>query len=110
VVNLAIRTLVSVSRRRTGHRRPVYTEGEIPAETYGTAATTSMLVVPNVLLVRDDLDDGTACALTRLVYENVDALTDVHVAAAAIDVSIATEIDPIPLHPGAEQALEGLLP
>lgn len=87
---------------------PVYTEGEIPAETYGTAAATPTIVVPNVLLVRDELDDGTACALTRLVYENVDALTDVHVAAADIDVSIATEIDPIPLHPGAEQALEEL--
>ncbi len=87
---------------------PVYTEGEIPADTYGTADATPTIVVPNVLLVRDDLDDGTACALTRLVYENVDALTDVHVAAAGIDVSIATEIDPIPLHPGAKQALDEL--
>lgn len=84
---------------------PVYTEGEIPAETYGTDAATPTIVVPNVLLVRDDLDDGTACALTKLVYENVEALTAVHAAAADIDASVATEIDPIPLHPGAEQAL-----
>lgn len=84
---------------------PVYTEGEIPAETYGTDAPTPTIVVPNVLLVRDDLDDGTACALTKLVYENVEALTQVHAAAADIDVSLATEIDPIPLHPGAEQAI-----
>lgn len=64
--------------------------------------------MPNVLLVRDDLDDGTACALTKLVYENVEALTAVHVAAADIDAAMATEIDPIPLHPGAEQAIEEL--
>lgn len=87
---------------------PVYTEGEIPAETYGTDAATPTVVVPNVLLVHDDLDDGTACALTKLVYENVEALTAVHAAAAGIDVAIASDIDPIPLHPGAEQALSEL--
>lgn len=87
---------------------PVYTEGEIPASTYGTAEATPTVVVPNVLLVRDDLDDATACALTKLVYENVEALTEVHAAAADIDVTLATEIDPIPLHPGAEQALADL--
>ncbi|WP_116952477.1 TAXI family TRAP transporter solute-binding subunit [Jiangella endophytica] len=87
---------------------PVYSEGEIPAETYGTNAAVPTIVVPNVLMVRDDLDDGTACALTKLVYDNVEALTSVHAAAADIDVSVATEIDPIPLHPGAEQALDEL--
>ncbi|MBB5790410.1 TAXI family TRAP transporter solute-binding subunit [Jiangella mangrovi] len=87
---------------------PVYTEGSIPASTYGTDAATPTVVVPNVLLVRDDLDEGTACALTKLVYENVEALTDVHAAAADIDASVATEIDPIPLHPGAQQALDEL--
>ncbi|TDD66273.1 TAXI family TRAP transporter solute-binding subunit [Jiangella aurantiaca] len=87
---------------------PVYTEGEIPAETYGTDAAVPTIVVPNVLLVRDDLDEGTACALTKLVYSNVEALTEVHAAAADIDISLATEIDPIPLHPGAQQAIDEL--
>ncbi|TDE09662.1 TAXI family TRAP transporter solute-binding subunit [Jiangella asiatica] len=87
---------------------PVYAEGEIPAETYGTDAAVPTVVVPNVLLVRDDLDDGTACALTTLVYENVDRLTDVHAAAADIDLELADQTDPIPLHPGAQQAIDEL--
>lgn len=86
---------------------PVYTEGEIPADTYGTDAVPTV-VVPNVLLVRNDLDEGTACALTKLVYENVESLTQVHAAAADIDLAEAGEIDPIPLHPGSERALEEL--
>jgi uncharacterized protein len=87
---------------------PVYAEGEIAADVYGTAAATPTVVVPNVLLVRDDMDEGTACALSTLVYENVDALTQVHPAAADIDVAIADDTGPIPIHPGAQRAIDDL--
>ena len=47
----------------------VYEEGVIPAATYGTPADTQTIVVPNVLLVRDDLDANLACVLTKTLFD-----------------------------------------
>lgn len=86
----------------------VYAEGTIPANTYGTPEDTPTVVVPNVLLVRDDLDDGTACALTKIVYDHLDELIQVHVAAEDIALDAASDTGPIPIHPGSQQAIQEL--
>lgn len=86
----------------------VYIEGEIPAETYDTAEDIPAVVVPNVLLVRDDMPEGRACAITAAIWGNVDTLVAVHPAAAAFDPATALETGPIPLAPGAARALEEL--
>ena len=65
-------------------------------------------MVPNFLLVRSDMADNLACALTTLVYSNVDKLAQVHPAAQDIKLENATETDPVPLHPGSERAFEEL--
>ncbi len=87
---------------------PVYAEGVIPADTYGLDADVSTIVVPNVLLVRDDFPANDACAITRLIWTNIDELTTIHPAAAEFDPTLAVETGPIPLHPGAIAALESL--
>lgn len=87
---------------------PVYEEASIPAATYGVGQDTPSIVVPNVLMVRNDMADNVACALTTLVYEKKDELAKVHPAAADIDVALADKTDPIPLHPGSQRALESL--
>lgn len=86
----------------------VYEAGTIPADTYDLDADVSSIVVPNVLMVRNDMPDNLACALTTLVYENTDELVTVHPAAAGIQLDLATQTGPIPVHPGAERALEAL--
>ncbi|MGH3567591.1 MAG: TAXI family TRAP transporter solute-binding subunit [Pseudonocardia sp.] len=88
---------------------PVYEQGSIPATTYQVGgAGVPTIVVPNVLLVRDDFPAANACAITTLIYERKPELETVHPAAAAIQLSTATDTDPVQLHPGAAKALADL--
>ncbi|HEX6340445.1 TAXI family TRAP transporter solute-binding subunit [Umezawaea sp.] len=86
---------------------PVYDVAPIPAATYGMAADVKTIVVPNVLLVREDFPAANACALTTLLYDKKADLEKVHPAAKDIAKDRAAETSPVPLHPGSKQALEG---
>ena len=86
----------------------VYEEGVIPAATYGLPADASTIVVPNLLLVRDDLDANLACVLTKTLFERQPQLAEVVGAAKGIKLDEARETDPVPLNRGAEVALEQL--
>ncbi|MFL6143408.1 MAG: TAXI family TRAP transporter solute-binding subunit [Labedaea sp.] len=83
----------------------VYDRGSIPAASYGLAADVPTIVVPNVLLVRDDFPAGNACAITKLIFDKKDELVKVHPAAKELDRGKAGQTGPVPLHPGARQAL-----
>ncbi|MDQ3402444.1 MAG: TAXI family TRAP transporter solute-binding subunit [Actinomycetota bacterium] len=83
---------------------PVYDVGSVPAATYGLSADTPTIVVPNVLLVREDFPVGNACAISKLLLDKKADLAQVHPAANGIDPAKAADTAPVPLHPGAEQA------
>lgn len=85
---------------------PVYEQGAIPAATYKLrGADVPTIVVPNVLLVREDFPAGNACAITKLIYDKKADLEKVHAAAKDIQRDKAKDTDPVQLHPGAEEAL-----
>lgn len=83
----------------------VYAQGVIPAATYGQPSDVPTVVVPNLLLVREDFPAGNACAITKLLFDKQSELAKVHPAAKEITKQLATQTDPVPLHPGAKQAL-----
>ena len=85
-----------------------YEQGLIPAETYGLPSAVPTIVVPNVLLVRDDLDANLACVLTKTLFEKQPELADVVSAAKGISLEHARETAPVPLNRGAELALDEL--
>jgi TRAP transporter TAXI family solute receptor len=87
---------------------PVYEEGVIPAATYGLPADTKTIVVPNLLLVRDDVDANLACVLTKTLFDRKPQLEQVVGAAKGIKLDTARNTDPIPLNRGAEKALGDL--
>ncbi|MGO2863700.1 MAG: TAXI family TRAP transporter solute-binding subunit [Brevibacterium sp.] len=87
---------------------PVYEVAEIPGETYKGVDSVKTIVTPNVLMVRNDMDEGTACALTTLVYDKKDDLEKVHAAAKEISLDTAEPPEPITLHPGSQKALDEL--
>lgn len=87
---------------------PAYQAGTISKDVYKTAADTPTIVVPNVLLVRENLDADVACAVTRTVFEKKDALTQANPAAKGISLENARKTDPVKLHRGAEKALKDL--
>jgi TRAP transporter TAXI family solute receptor len=87
---------------------PIYERGVIPASTYQTPADVPTVVVPNVLLVKDNLDGNTACVLTKALFEHKDDLVRASRAAQDITLETARQTSPVPLHPGAKKALDDL--
>ena len=86
----------------------IYSQAPIPAATYKQPADVATIIVPNVLLVRKNMKDELAEQLTKVVYENKDALVAVNAAAKGIALENAEKTDPVPLHPGAKKAIDGL--
>jgi TRAP-type uncharacterized transport system substrate-binding protein len=62
--------------------------------------------VPNLLVVPESLDTPTACVLTRTLFERKADLVAVNPAAERITLDQARQTTPVPLHPGAQQALD----
>nr|ABP46888.1 TRAP transporter solute receptor, TAXI family [Mycolicibacterium gilvum PYR-GCK] len=87
---------------------PAYEEGLIPATTYQLPSDVATIVVPNMLLVRDDLDANLACVLTRTLFEKQPEMAQVVGAAKGIALDNARDTDPVPLNRGAEYALDEL--
>ncbi|HKR48279.1 MAG TPA: TAXI family TRAP transporter solute-binding subunit [Pseudonocardiaceae bacterium] len=85
---------------------PVYDVATIPGSTYPGATDTPTIVVPNLLVVPASLDDATACVLTRTLFERKSNLVAVNPAAESITLQQARDTNPVPLHPGAKQALD----
>lgn len=83
---------------------PVYEEATVPAATYDLPEDAPAILTANHLLVREDMRDNVACALTTLTFGETDKLADVHPAIADVTVEDGPETDPIPLHPGSERA------
>ncbi|MEV6595523.1 TAXI family TRAP transporter solute-binding subunit [Actinoplanes sp. NPDC051346] len=87
---------------------PVYERGTIPAATYKTPTDVATIVVPNLLLVRENLDADVACVLTRTLFEKQPQLAQANAAAKEITLDKARQTDPVPLHRGAAKALNDL--
>jgi uncharacterized protein len=80
-----------------------YVEDVIPADTYeGQAEEVAVIVVPNVLVVSTTMDEQLQQDLTRLLFEQKDALVDVHPAAEALDPAVAQEIPFMDVCPGSQ--------
>ena len=87
---------------------PVYDTAVIPATTYDMPKDVKTVVVPNVLLVREQMPANLACALTTLVYGKTDQLVQAHPAAKDIALDKADASRPIQMHPGSARALQQL--
>jgi TRAP transporter TAXI family solute receptor len=81
-----------------------YMAAVIPAGTYeGQTEDVPTAAVGNFLITHEGVSDETAYQMTKLLFENLPALSAAHAAAKAIDVKKALDGMPIPLHPGAER-------
>ncbi|MDI6101052.1 TAXI family TRAP transporter solute-binding subunit [Actinoplanes sp. NEAU-A12] len=86
----------------------VYQEGVIPAATYKTPADVKTIVVPNFLLVRDNLDPNVACVLTKALFDRKPQLEQANAAAKEINLQTARKTGPVAVHRGAAKALDDL--
>ncbi len=83
---------------------PAYVADTIPADTYkGQTAAVPAVAVRNFLVTHSGMKDDTVYAMTKAMFDNMDALAAAHVAAKQIDLKTAAAGMPVPLHPGAER-------
>jgi TRAP transporter TAXI family solute receptor len=80
-----------------------YLEEAIPADSYeGQTEDVSSVVVPNVLVVNTSMPEQLQHDLTALLFDQRDALIDVHPAAEALDVETAGDVPFMDVCPGAQ--------
>jgi len=84
---------------------PFYTEYTITPDAYkGMEADVLTVSVKATLIVSPDLDEETVYQMTKVLFENKDAITTAHSKGAELDPAAAVQgISVVPLHPGAER-------
>ena len=84
---------------------PFYTEYTITPDAYkGMDADVLTVSVKATLIVSPDLDEETVYQMTKVLFENKDAITTAHSKGAELDPASAVQgISVVPLHPGAER-------
>jgi uncharacterized protein len=81
--------------------RDFYTEAAVPASAYGQGTAVTTVSVPNYLVVRRDLDEEVAYALTWLLFTERERMIGAHPEARRLDLRAAIATHPLDLHPGA---------
>lgn len=82
----------------------VYQVSTIPGDTYsGVEEDVKTIGVPNYLVVNEAMDEQLAYDLTRVLFEQKDALVQVHPAAKSLDLETAQQVKPLQIHPGAQR-------
>lgn len=83
-----------------------FLEDEIPGDTYQQSEAVETVGVMNHLMVNSELSEDAVYDITRVFFENLDAIHSSHAAAEDITLEEAAEGLTVPLHPGAERYLE----
>ena len=81
-----------------------YTEAEVEEGEYPGVAPVKTISVPNLLMVREDMDETLAHDLIKLMFDNKKQLAEVHPSAEKLELEDAQKVvEPVQLHPGAER-------
>ncbi len=81
-----------------------YVEEDIPADTYeGQTEAVSAIASPNILVASPTMDEELQYNITAAIFDNVEALTQVHPAAVELDAATAGDIAYVDTCPGAQR-------
>ena len=81
---------------------PWYAAYTIPAGTYnGVDEDTTTITTKATLIAKDDIDENTAYTIVSTIFENKDAITELHAKGAELDLTFATEGIAAPFAAGA---------
>ena len=81
---------------------PYYYLVDMPKEVYDTNMGSTLLAVPNILIVSGNADADFVFDVVGSIYGNLQQLQQTNAIAQKIDLSQIEHL-PIPLHPGASQ-------
>lgn len=83
---------------------PYYASYTIPAGTYESfQKDTQTITVKATLICSANLSDECAYKLVSSIFENKDAITELHAKGAELDLTFATDGIAVPFHAGAAQ-------
>lgn len=83
---------------------PYYTEYTIAQDAYkGMEADVLTVSVKATLIVSPSLDEETVYQMTKVLFENKDAIANAHEKGLELDPAAAVQGASVPLHPGAER-------
>ena len=75
---------------------------DLPPGTYpGQEETITTAASSNVLVARDDVPEEIVYNLTKLLWENLPVLQEIHAATNSMSIENALQGIPLPLHRGA---------
>ncbi|WP_210162114.1 TAXI family TRAP transporter solute-binding subunit [Amorphus coralli] len=81
---------------------PYYSKVTLPKDVYNLDGDAIVLGVNNVLIAPASMDDERAYAITKAVYDHLDAFAAENANAKQIDPAQSRELA-VPLHPGAQR-------
>lgn len=100
--NIVILELTNAQLEAARAADPTFAVTTLAGGTYtGVDSDISVLGIPNVLVVSEEMSDDLAYAITRAMFENIADLQAVHPAANETTVEFTIAATPVPLHPGA---------
>ena len=83
---------------------PFFAPAVIQANSYnGQTQDVGTIAVQCMLVVRDDLPEDIVYAMTKALFENLDALKAAHAKGGEVTLANALDGVTVPLHPGAEK-------
>lgn len=83
-------------------KEAVFAPYTLKAGTYeGVDEDVRTIGIPNVLVANADMDEELAYRITKVLFEQVDELIEIHSAANNTTVEFSLTSTPIPFHPGA---------
>jgi uncharacterized protein len=81
-----------------------YMAAEIePGRYEGVDTPVKVVAVPNYLVVNRSMDAELAYRLTKLLFDQKEALAEVHPSARRLELETAPKVAPLELHPGAKR-------
>src|SRR5690625_1858144 len=83
---------------------PAYLPATIPAGTYeGQDEEIPTAAIPNFLVTHEDVPEELVYEMTKVFYDNLDALQSAHNVIKTVNMDNALEGMSVPIHPGAEK-------
>lgn len=79
----------------------LYVAQNLPANTYPNTPAAKVSAVPNLLVVRQDMDEALVYNIVKTMFEQRAELEAVHPAAKELDLKMAATGAPMDFHPGA---------
>jgi TRAP transporter TAXI family solute receptor len=101
IVLLPLDRYVPLLNERYGE---AYQESEVEEGEYPGVPPTKTIAVPNLLMVRSDMDETLAHDLIKLMFDHRPELAEVHPSAEKLTLEDAQKVvEPVQLHEGAQQ-------